>query len=251
VISFAVLHLGDHNINGGVREFMGNDAFAIMHQEIKEAFLKSDVPEVIRLIDKHFQTHNYSLWHLFKDEQRKVLNQIIEFPLQEIENSFRQIHHHHYPIMQAMNEMRIPLPRSFATPMAFILNIDLCKLLENEELDIDQIQKLIVDIRKWSIEIDQKNLEFVATQRINKLMEKFSQIPNDIQLLENIESILNILDGLFLDLDLGEAQSLCFSIGKQQIYDRMREKSKNGDPTARRWIEHFNNLREYLHVRIT
>ena len=76
-ISFAVLHLGDHNLNGGVKKLMEDESFSAMNTEIKEAFDKGDIPEVIRLMDKHFGTNNYSLWHLFKDEQRKVLNQVL------------------------------------------------------------------------------------------------------------------------------------------------------------------------------
>jgi Domain of unknown function (DUF3536) len=60
-ISFTVLHLGDHSLVGGAREFMGEAAFAAMHQEITEAFSRSDVPEVLRLIDRNFEVHNYSL----------------------------------------------------------------------------------------------------------------------------------------------------------------------------------------------
>ncbi|MEJ2066434.1 MAG: DUF3536 domain-containing protein, partial [Deltaproteobacteria bacterium] len=121
-ISFAVLHLGDHNLLGGVRGYMGDDSFSAMSQEIKDAFTKGDIPEVIRVMDKHFETHNYSLWHLFRDEQRKVLSQILDATLEEIEVSFRQIYEHHYPVMQVMRGMHIPLPKALATTLEFVLN---------------------------------------------------------------------------------------------------------------------------------
>jgi len=100
-IGFAVLHLGDHNIIGGVREYMGDEPFSLMRQEIQNAFGRSDVPDVIRLMDTHFETHNYSLWHLFRDEQRKVLGQILESTLNEVEASFRQIYERSFPIHAA------------------------------------------------------------------------------------------------------------------------------------------------------
>ena len=83
-ISFAVLHLGDITMNGGVREFLGEQEFYAMQQEIKSAFEKSDTPSVIRLMHKHFGTHNYSLWHLFRDEQRKIVNQVLNNDLRKI-----------------------------------------------------------------------------------------------------------------------------------------------------------------------
>ncbi|HEY7544335.1 MAG TPA: DUF3536 domain-containing protein, partial [Blastocatellia bacterium] len=80
-ISFAVLHLGDHNLVGGVRRFLGEDAFHKMRLEIRQAFFRSDIPEILRLMDQYFETHNYSLWHLFRDEQRRVFGRILEATL--------------------------------------------------------------------------------------------------------------------------------------------------------------------------
>ena len=249
-ISFAVLHLGDHNLNGGVREYMGDDSFSIMCQEIKDAFMKSDIPEVIRLMDKHYGTHNYSLWHLFRDEQRKVLNQILDSTLKEIEASFRQISEYHYPIMQVIKEMGILLPKALATPMEFILNTDIYKLLESEELDVDRLQNLVEGIKKLSLELDKTTLGFVASQKINSLMERLSQTPEDVSLLEPIEAIFRILSALPLEFDLWKTQNIYFSIGKQ-LYSRMREKAEKGDQAAKKWVEHFNSLENYLHVRST
>jgi hypothetical protein len=36
--SFAVLHLGDHNISGGLRDYQDDEAFASMRREIGAAF---------------------------------------------------------------------------------------------------------------------------------------------------------------------------------------------------------------------
>ena len=49
-ISFAVLHLGGHNIIGGITPLMDDDRFSAMRQEIDEAFMKSDITEVIHLL---------------------------------------------------------------------------------------------------------------------------------------------------------------------------------------------------------
>jgi hypothetical protein len=250
VVCFAVLHFGNHNLIGGAGKYMGDNLFSSMHQEIKGAFLKGDITEVIHLMDKYFGTHHYSPWHLFKDEQRKVLGQIVEGTLKDIEALFRQIYEHHYPLMQAMKERGAPPPKALATPLEFILNTDLRKLLENEELDLDRLQKLIEEVKRWSFEPDKITLGFVASQRINKLMEKLSQTPEDVLVLQKIEAILRILSALPLELDVWKAQNVYFSIGKQ-LYSGMRENAEKGDNNAKKWIEHFDSLGHYLQVKIT
>ena len=58
-----------------LREFAGENEFSIMQDEIKEAFDKG-ITETIRCMDKHFKDNIYSIWQLFKDEQRKILDQL-------------------------------------------------------------------------------------------------------------------------------------------------------------------------------
>lgn len=74
ILSFAVLKLEKHNLIGRISEYIKDATFALMHQEIVEAFLKKDIAKVIHIMNKHFGTYDYSLWHLFKDEQRKILS---------------------------------------------------------------------------------------------------------------------------------------------------------------------------------
>jgi len=246
-IGFAVLHLGDHNLIGGVREYLGDKAFSLMSQEIKKAFGKSDVPEIIRLMDTYFQTHNYSLWHLFKDEQRKVLDQILDSTLKEVETSFRQIYERHYPVMQVMREMRIPLPKAFASAAELIIGTDISQELQRDELDFEEIQKLVEETKKWSLELDRRSLGFVVSQRINSVMQQLSVTPDQVALLETIENIFRILSDVDMQLDPWEAQNIYFSIGKEH-YDLMEERAAKGDHAAQRWLEHFNRLGESLHV---
>jgi alpha-amylase/alpha-mannosidase (GH57 family) len=247
-ISFAILHLGDHNIIGGIRSFMGNKPFKSMQQEIDRAFMKSDITRVIRLIEKHFGKNNYSLWHLFKDEQRKILNQVINSTLEESESSFRQTYKQYYPIMQVMEGMIMPLPRAFYTAAEFTLNTDLRNLLEAEQLDLDGLKTLIREIKRWSIEIDKTTLNFVATLKVNALLEKFHHNPEDSLMLGLIHNMLELFQALSLELELWQAQNIYFSIGKK-TYPEMLGKANAGSNNARGWIKHFNKLGQHLQVR--
>jgi len=248
LVCFAVLHFGDPNLIGGVSEYRGDDFFSRMRQEITDAFMKGDIPNMIRLMDRHFEAYSYSLWHLFKDEQRKVLNQIIDPALSEIEASFRQTYEQHYPIIQVMRDLRIPLPKALANTVEFILNTDLRKSLETEELDLEHLQKLVEEAKKWSFELDMTTLGFVASQKIDSLMEQLSMTPEDVLLLERIETIFGILSALPLELDLWKTQNICFSISRQ-LNCEIRESAKRGDQTAKKWVEHFDNLQDYIGVR--
>ena len=249
-ISFAVLHLGDHNINGGVKEFAGDEDFSTMQDEIKEAFEKGDIPEVVRLLDKHFDGNIYSLGHLFKDEQRKVLNLILQSRYEDVEISYRQIYENNYAIMNYFHSLHMPLPRPFSASAEYILNTDIRKIFEEKDLDIEKLKKLIDETKRWSIKIDTNTIGFVASSWVNSFMERLYQQPEDLQLFEKVDNTLEILRPLSLSMDFWKPQNIHFLIGKN-FYTTMKEKASKGDVFAERWVEVFRKLGYYLNIKVS
>jgi hypothetical protein len=219
-----------------------------MYREIKEAFTRSDLTEMIHLMEKHFHAHNYSLWYLFRDERRKVWNRILESALVEVQGAFRQVYDHHYPIMQAMREQRTPIPKVFLTTAEFTINADLRDAIEAQEPDQDRLQDMVAAVKRWGFEADKTTLGFVASRRIRLLMEAFSDMPEDSSPLKAIDILLRALDPLSLEYDLLKAQNLLFLIGKERA-GQMRERAERGDEGAKEWIERFDRLSGYLQVR--
>ncbi|MEN3330823.1 MAG: hypothetical protein V7641_188 [Blastocatellia bacterium] len=244
-IAFAVLHLGDHNLLGGVREFVDEASFARMRRDIKEAFNRSDLAEIIRLLDKHFETHNYSLWHLFRDEQRKVWDRILKSTFDEVSGSFRRIYSHHYPIMRAMREQRAPLPKALLVTAELTINSDLHRAIENPEFDAAQVAGLIAEVSRWRFEVDRTTLGFVASRRAQELMDRFTRAPQDSAPLEQIYALLLALEKLELPLDLFKVRNQLFVTSKRALGE-MIERNQRGDSAATEWIERFIRLSDHL-----
>ncbi|MFQ5861686.1 MAG: DUF3536 domain-containing protein [Candidatus Brocadiales bacterium] len=248
-ISFAVLHLGDHNIKGGVRDFSGEENFSLMQVAIKGAFEKGDTPEVIRLLDKHFGPNTYSVWHLFRDEQRKILNQTLYSTYEGIEASYRQIFENNYTLMNFFQHLQIPLPRPISVATEYIVNRDLRRVFEENDLDTGKLESLINEAKRWSIEVDTTTIGFIACSRVNSLMEKLSRRPEDIALIEKVDNVLQLLTSLSIDLDLWKAQNIYFAIGKK-FTSTMKERAKRGWYFPNQWLEAFYKLGRHLHVKV-
>ncbi|MBL7031742.1 MAG: DUF3536 domain-containing protein [Nitrospira sp.] len=248
-ISYAVLHMGDHNINAGVKTFSGDKEFSIMQDEINDAFEKGDTPEVVRLMDKHFGNNIYSLWHLFREEQRKVLDMILELIYEGVDASYRHIYDDNYAIMGFYHNLQRRVPRSFRLAARYLLNNDLKKAFEETDLDIKKLKKLIGDVQKWSIKVDGMTVGYVASKWITSAMEKLNAEPEDVLLIENINDALDAATPLALPLDLWKAQNVYFSIGRN-IHGSMKEKAEKNDSAAKEWLEAFLRLGHDLHVKI-
>jgi hypothetical protein len=63
----------------------------------------ANFPEVIRLLDRYYDL-DYSLTSLFRDEQRRILQIILNSTLADIENSLKNIYDDHASLLH------LPLP---------------------------------------------------------------------------------------------------------------------------------------------
>ncbi len=244
-MSFAVLHQGEHNLNCGATADLSADLFKRMKEEIWGAFGDENFSAVWNLMDKHFGTHQYSLWDIFKSAQEKILNEILDPTLKGLDRLFRQIYQQNYPLIHAKKDKRISLPKTLATMVEFILHRDLQKFLEDEPLNLEQLQKLIKEVRRRSFELDKGTLSHIASAKVNHLMQNFFANPQETSLMITVDATLRVLDKLPLNLNLWKSENLYFFI-KKKFYPMMQEKTKQGDPKAKAWVKVFEDLGKYL-----
>jgi alpha-amylase/alpha-mannosidase (GH57 family) len=250
-ISFAVLHLGDHNIIGGARGFTDEETFRQMAADLKECFGRSDVPEAVRALDSHFKEHNISLWHLFRDEQQNILQEIFRDTLKEIENSLRRIYGRLSSVMQALQQGgRMRMPKYFSMILEFLLETDIRRCLESEEINFTEMENLAEQARQWSLNLDRLTLGYIASQRINRLMEEWAKNPEDAMLLEMITRVIATCQKLGLELNLWKAQTIYFFKGREELGKMRQRLAETSDENAQRWIDSFKTLGDYQRVKV-
>ena len=248
-IDFTVFSMGDHNVTAGVKDLREERLYRTLIDELKGHFRKADVPGVIRTIDRYYKNSTFSLWHLFKDKQRKIIKGILESRYADMDALYRQIYENNYTVMNFLSSLNIPVPRSFLMAVEHTLNRELQELIDSEELDHEKLRGTFEEVKKWGVEIDRAGLSLLASSRIDAMMEGLRENPLDHALAEEINSLLKILRDFSLELNLWKSQNIYFSIGKQYL-PQMKEGLARGDEEARHWMDVFRKLGYYLHVKI-
>jgi alpha-amylase/alpha-mannosidase (GH57 family) len=249
VLSFGVLHFGDHNLNGGVRKFLGQDAYRSLVHDAAEPFARAEFPEVIRLMDREFGESNYSIRSLFREEQRRVLNRILESTLAEAEALYKQIYENHAPMMRFLTGLRIPLPGALHAAAEFVLNVQLRRALESEEIDTQRVGILLETTKVEGVSLDPAALEYAFRKNLERMAEQFLGQPADLSLLQRLEAVADLLWKLPFAVDTWKIQNIYYKI-LEKVYPEAREKAERGEEISQAWTSHFRALGDKLKVLV-
>ena len=248
-LTFGVLHMGDHNVNGGVEECASEDSYRALTQEAVAAFRRADFAEVIRTMDRRFGESNYSLRSLFRDQQRKALDIILGSSLKEAETLYRQIYEHRAPMLRFLTDLNIPLPPAFHAAAEFVLNGYLREILEREEIDTERVLASLEAAKFEGVRLDSATLEFAYRQNLQALTERFVSDPSDA-CLKLVTHAASLLDQLPFSVDLWKVQNGYCRVLKT-VYPEMLNQCERGDQSAKAWIDCFKRLGDRLRVKVT
>ncbi len=247
-LSFGVLHLGDHNISGGVREFREQPQFEELRSKLNEAFAKADTAEVIRLLDEQFPNRTFSLRSLFRDEQRRIINLILKDTLGSVGASFRNMYENQAPLIRFLSALSVPVPSAFVSAASIALNSQLQQALERPEIDSAAVKGLLREVGLNNVHLDTTTLEFTIRKRLENQARLYDQHPDDLEALKGLHSLLDVAGELPMHVMLSEVQNLCFS---HLVHGSSNGKGHNGDgaQTQQEWDRELSAVREKLHIQ--
>ncbi|MHB9156291.1 MAG: DUF3536 domain-containing protein, partial [Endomicrobiales bacterium] len=247
--SSAALHLGDHNINCGVRTFISSEASDRMHREIAESFDRGNILEVLKYMESNFGTHNYSIEDLFKDEQRNLLNKIVQPTFDAIDASLAQVCDNNCLIIDFYNSVHVPVPRKLLSVISYRANSDLERSL-TQELRIDEFRKLVEETKRWSLDIDRAKVAFLGSAWIDRRMESIEKAHDDVSLIEKTGAVLGLLNSVSIPLNLWKAQNIYFRIDSRLHANRNKEVPAVGEKAlSQGWVAAFHKLGEGLNIK--
>ncbi len=248
-LSFAVLHFGDHNLTGGVRDFLGDDAYGAMAWDVMESFSWADYPETIRRIDRHFGASTYALRSLFRDEQRQVLDLIIKSTLEEAWATYRHIYDDHSPLMRFLVDLGVPLPPAFQATAEFVLNLNLRQAFEIEEPNLEEIYGILEQAEFLQVSLNQAYLEFTLRKTMERLAARFQEDPENLSYLAHLEETARLVHDLPFEVNLWKVQNIYYEMF-QSVYQGWRWRKEQGQEEARVWLKRFLELGNKLQVHV-
>ncbi len=248
-VTFAVLGMGDHNLNGGIRPFMSDDAFNALDAELARPFSRADLAAVIRLLDRNFPDSTFSLKSLFRDEQRRVLDSILDTTLGEATAVYRNIYEHHAPLMRFLLDLGMPLPTPFRIAADFTLNTELRRVIEADPLDLERARQLLDEARAGNVVLDRESLGFALRVALERLADRLGEAPSELERLHALQAAAGFARAFPADASPWHTQNVFYNLLRTTYID-MEQRARQGEPEARAWTRDFRALGEALHVAV-
>jgi alpha-amylase/alpha-mannosidase (GH57 family) len=248
-VVYGVLHLGDHNLSGGVLPFRGEAEYEALVHEISEPFASADLTETLRLVDRRFGSDVYTLRLLFKDEQRQVVRIILASALEHADDVYRRLYEEHAPLMRFLSGHGVRLPRGFAIAAERALATGFKQALEEPLPEVATMRAILEEARRAGITLHEDGLGLTLERTLARLADRLAGKPDDAGLIEAFEGVVSLARSLRFEVDFGKAQNAYYELART-VLPVMRRSAEAGSTSATQWVERFAALGEKLAVRV-
>ena len=242
--SFAVIYLGKHDLIGSLSLDIDFDNFASMQFRMVNAFEDGRLSDVISIMQTYFGPEKYSIWSLFKEEKRKILDKIASQGMEDIENSLRRTYNRDYPLVNALSNNDIPIPDAYKMTFEYILNADFLKCFQHDRINIKTLERIVGELERWSLKIqDHGKVERIVGESIFKELQRVGGERENLKRIQRLNRLFPILEKFKLEPKLYLSQNLYF----QMSLDNKELKPLELKPE---WLEQFSMLGDNLGVKV-
>ena len=152
--------------------------------------------------------HNtYSLRHLFKDEQRRILNLIIAEDVESVVSMLRKTISDSSELLSFLTSLAMPVPEAFRSTAEVVLNDELKRAFEADVLDLRFVTHRIGEGERWGAAVDTLFLRHAAMRRLERLFLLLEREPLDERTLGSIIELLSFLKKRGWEINLWDEQN--------------------------------------------
>jgi alpha-amylase/alpha-mannosidase (GH57 family) len=249
--AFGALHLGDHDAVAGVRPREEEQALAELSAQGGELFGRGEYAEVLRALDRHFDGALESLRSLFRDEQRRIVERILDTTLAEAETTLRGVYEGHSGLMRFLASLGTPPPEVLRVSAAFALQRALRTALQQPVIDVEHVRALFEAARIEGVELDRDLLARAVEEAVLRRMRDLAGTPEDPVLLRETAALAGLALELPFPVEMWRAQNIGWGLRERLLGARGNGgNGSNGGDANSSPADLFRELADKLHLRV-
>jgi alpha-amylase/alpha-mannosidase (GH57 family) len=206
--NFVVVYSGAHNLHAGVCQ--AHHAFGDFVNQLENG-PELQLDAYLHLLHSYFGSDVYSLKSLFHDERRRILGQIVDATLSDLDELYRNVYEHNTGLIGFLRELRLPMPAILHVSSEFVLQNAIRRLLTAEKIDFEQLRKLLETSLREGVNIVAL-LKSVFRDRLSALIRDWAKDALNLDRLRVVERFISALRGMEFEADLWQAQNTFYEV---------------------------------------
>lgn len=247
---YAALHLGGHNVTGGIQPYAGGQKAQALIAEAESMFQRAETPALVRLLDRTFDGQSFSLRSLFRDEQHRVMQTILGSAIDEAEAAYEQVYTRRAPLLRFLADLKIAQPRSFQVAAEIVLNRQIEQIFQGDDPDPERLRALLDEVETGNVGLDEESLAYAVNERLASLATDLAADPYNLDLLSALHIVARMARTLPFEVNLWEPQNTYYDILNTE-YANQLELAADEDPAAIEWVSTFEDLADPLQVALS
>jgi alpha-amylase/alpha-mannosidase (GH57 family) len=245
----AVLHFGDHTVNGGVHRRESVEAFQTLAAALADAFLHADLTRALRLVDEHFGDAVYTISALFRDEQHRIIDHILGSSVEAAIEAYEKIYAQNAPLLRYLRVLGLEAPRAMEAAGELAINMRLRAAFEADEPDLEVVHRLLDEAHETAVRLDVERLAFALSGTLERGLRQLAARPGDLAAAQRLVDVAAMVLGLPFKVELWGAQNIFYRDVLDGLAD-YRARAERGDSHAQGWVESMQRLGEALRIRL-
>jgi alpha-amylase/alpha-mannosidase (GH57 family) len=128
-LMYAMLHFGGHDFSCGIRTYEGQVGYTSLKIDLLRRYGQRSMAEVVRGLDEYFPRDLFGLTHLFLEERRRVLANVIQAVLDKYEETYHHIWEESRKLVRYLRQAEAPIPEVFRITAKHVLEEEIATQL--------------------------------------------------------------------------------------------------------------------------
>jgi len=178
---YALLYFGGHDFSCGVRTWDDQATYDALKTDLLARCARQSVADLVRGLDEYFPGGFSSLSHLFLDERRRVLGNVIRATLERHEETYRKIWEENRKLVHYLREADAPIPEALAIVARHVLEEQITAELQPlpELLVIpDRVVGIVDEARALGLTLDLMPERFVMHRAVARALDAIAEAPS-------------------------------------------------------------------------
>ena len=180
-VVYALAHFGGHDFSCGVRSWDDQATYDALKADLLARCARQSVADLVRGLDEYFPGGLSSLGHLFLDERRRVLANVIRATLERHEETYRKIWEENRKLVHYLRDADAPIPEALAIIARHVLEQQVSfELLSVPELTAIPYRVVGIgeEAKALGLTLDLMPQRFVMQSAVARVLALVAELPS-------------------------------------------------------------------------